>query len=224
MDGFMTLDRKSGIIKNLKATQQEKRSAGTVSPGLDVSAEIEWTQEPSENSGTIPSQLPEGSPDQKMLLLTLVTPSRLMMLHSRDWYVFHETTDLVMLRMLRDGKLIGQCNIAPSVRVSPGNSTDPETFSSEVEAALATRKGKLLNSRVVPDLNGWRVLNVSATSLTETKTILWDYYLCTQKSGEQFSLIFSRTADDEPAFADAPEEILKTLTLRPVPPRIQVPK
>lgn len=224
MDGVMTLDRKRGIIRSLKATQREKRSAGTVSPGLDVTAEIEWTQEISENSSSIPDQLPEGSPDQKMLLLTLVTPSRLMMLHSRDWYVFHETVDLVMLRMLKEGKLIGQCNIAPSVRVSPGSSTDVAAFEAEVQAALATRKGKLLNSRVVPDLNGWRILNVSATSLTDTKTILWDYYLCTQKTGEQFSLIFSRTADDEPVFADAPGEILKTLTLRPVPPRIQVPK
>lgn len=42
--GEMIIDRNASLITQLKATMTEKRGAGTVSPGLNVTADIYWTQ------------------------------------------------------------------------------------------------------------------------------------------------------------------------------------
>jgi hypothetical protein len=224
ISGELSVDRRTGLITVFRATMREERTPGTVSPGLDVTAEIRWTQQQLEDGADLPEKMPGESPEPEQLLRTLSTPWRLLLLHSRDWHLFHETTDLVMLRMLRDGRLIGQCNISPSPRVPPGTSTDPAMFRDEVQAALVTRKGKLLDEPTATEKNGWHIQRIRATSATDTKTILWDYYLCTVKSGEQFSMIFSHATADDAIFADAPEKILSTLTLQPAPAKTRLPK
>ncbi|MFO0425151.1 MAG: hypothetical protein ACK526_01180 [Planctomyces sp.] len=224
ISGELNLDRESGLITEVTAQLKEKRSPGTVSPGLDVTADIHWTQEVSNRETSLPDSIPMDEPSESRKLLTLSTPWKLLMLHSRQWHLFHETSELVMLRMLHEGRLVAQCNVAPSVRVAPGTSTDPETFQSEVQTALTTRKGKIIDSTIRPDVNGWRIQRVRATSATDKKTILWDYYLCTQKTGEQFSLIFSRTSDDDAFFGDSAEQILSTMTMKATPARIPLPK
>lgn len=223
ISGELSVDRRTGLITAFRATMREERTPGTVSPGLDVTAEIGWTQQQLEDGADMPEKMPGESPEPEQLLLTLSTPWRLLMLHSRDWHVFHETTDLVMLRMLQEGRLIGQCNISPSVRVPAGTSTEPAKFQAEVQAALVTRKGKLLDEPTATEVNGWRIQRIRATSATDTKTILWDYYLCTLKSGEQFSMIFSHATTDDAIFAGAPEKILSTLTLQPAAAKTRLP-
>lgn len=224
LTGQLTLDRSAGLITQLQARLQEKRSPGTVSPGLDVTADVQWTQTLQTASSDLPVDLAEQLPADNQLQLTLVTPWRLLLLHSREWHLFHETAELVMLRMLRNGSLLGQCNLSPALTMPAGEFTPDDQFRSEVLSALASRQATLVSSRVTPDLNGWRIHHVRASSTASDKTIYWDYHLCTQKSGEQFLVIFSHTQQDDAAFGDAAEQILKTLTLRPVRPRIPLPR
>ncbi len=224
LDGQLTVNRMTRVITSLKSTLREKRSPGTVSPGLDVTADVQWSQAPLAQEADLPDELPETLPAESSLLLTLPTPWRLLLLHGREWHLFHETSQLVMLRMLHNGSLIGQCNIIPAAKLPPGEFTPDAKFRDEVQMALATRQAVIADTKVIPEQNGWRFHLVRAISETTAKTILWDYYLCTHSGGEQFHIIFSHAKSDEATFGDAAERILRTLTLRPVRPALPLPR
>jgi hypothetical protein len=233
----------------------ENRSAGPVSPGLKVKASISWTQDPAEADAQLSALIPAGFPESGRLLLTLVTPWRLVLLHDRRWHVFQETADLVILRMLTNGALTAQCNLAAAPQMPAGRFTEEGRFLSEIEQKISPWKGAIVDSSVESDRQGWRVHHVRAeaevqpavagaalssnaeanragqvaasTSPGEKRSlqsIVWDYYLCTAKSGEQFSMVFSHAAEDTAAFSGVPDQFLSRMSIRTVRPGIPLPR
>jgi len=224
LKGEMILDLKESLIRRLKATMTEKRGPGTVSPGLDVTAEIQWTQDLASPAVPLPDMLPEQLPAERQLLLTLVTPWRVLLLHDRNWHIFHETSELVMLRRLHNGALLAQCNIATAPLMPPGKFTSESDYLLEVERAVKERGGRVTESVVTPDQNGWRIHHVQATGEANKKTLVWDYFLCTTKAGEQISLVFSHASEDDTVFQGVTEQMLKSLTIRSSRPKVPLPR
>lgn len=239
LKGTFTYQRTEGMVRRLSAVMKEKRSASSVSTGLDVTARIEWSQDVAEPATKLPDTLPPQFPEERLLLLTLVTPWRLLLLHNRNWHVFHETADLVILRMLHNGSLIAQCNVAPAAQLSPGKFTAEDEFLADVERKITARQGQITRSTVESDVGGWRIHHVQATTLVATsqqqpaqadgqapkaQTVVWDYYLCSARSGEQYSLLFSHSEEDALLFNGVPDQFLKTMTIRSARPRIALPR
>jgi hypothetical protein len=224
ISGEMVIDRSQSVIKRLKAVLKEKRTPGTVSPGLDVEADIEWTQEIAKPVIDLPETMPDAMPDERRLLLTLATPWRVLLLHNRSWHVFHETSELVMLRMLHNGALLAQCNIASAPLMAAGKFTIEQDYVADVERAIKDRAGRIVASNVTPDQNGWRIHHVQAIGEANKKTLIWDYYLCSTKSGEQISLVFSHAEEDSRSFTGVPDQMLQSLTIRSVRPKIALPR
>ncbi|MCA9047469.1 MAG: hypothetical protein KDA89_01995 [Planctomycetaceae bacterium] len=220
--GEFSVDRNTGLIRQLKATQTEKRTPGPVSPGMDVTAVIQWTQQPAEPDSDFPATLPEELPPAGRQLLALQTPLRLQFMHSREWFLFHETPTVLMMRQLRGGNLISQCNISSGVTVPAGEHTPDEEFRADVTESVAERKGRVTAEDTARDDDQWRIRHVQAVGDADGREIIWDYYLCSAGSGEQFSLVFSHFREDDEAFADEADRLLSTLQLaarRPNLPR-----
>ena len=224
LKGELTFDRAGQFIRSFNAVQSEKREPGPFSPGLNVEATITWTQTTPQSTSSIPETMPDSAPDARQLLLTLATPGRVLMLHNRDWHVFHETAEMTMLRMVHDGALVAQCNISPSPAVPAGDFTSEQEYVAEVQAALEERKGTVKSSKIHDDVNGWRIHHVRALGKASDKALIWDYFLCTAKSGQQISLIFSYAAEDEKQVSGSPEQMLGTLTVRANRPKVALPR
>jgi hypothetical protein len=169
-------------------------------------------------------ELPESIPDERRLLLTLITPWRIALLHDRDWHVFHETQDMVMLRMVRDGSLLAQCNLSLAPQVAAGRFTEETRYLEEVNQALTERGGRVLSSKVIPDRNGWRMHQVTAAGEASGKVLIWDYVLCTAAGGEQVSLVFSHAEEDAAALDGVIDRMLDSLTLRTNRPKVALPR
>ncbi|MEZ6043481.1 MAG: hypothetical protein R3C20_23530 [Planctomycetaceae bacterium] len=221
--GTLTFDRGSQLITALKAEFKELRSPGAVSPGLDVVANIEWNQSLAENKADLPMEISESEPDANRLLLTLATPWKLALLHNRNWHLFHETADMVMLRLLDNGNLMGQCNISPSILMPQGQFTSEKQFGDEVAGAVAPREGRVVSSVVRNSVGEWRIHSIRAESKAAEKTIQWDYHLCSHTSGQQFLVVFSHTSDVDAIFNEQAETLLKSLTLRITGNRSRIP-
>ena len=129
-----------------------------------------------------------------------------------------------MLRMMHNGSLVAHCNISPSPAVPPGEATSEPEYLDEVQAALAERKGAVKSSKIHSDINGWRVHHVRALGKAHEKTLIWDYFLCTAKSGQQTSLIFSYAEEDEKQVAGSPEQMVGTLTVRANRAKVALPR
>ena len=247
VSGALTLDRASGVLRSLTATILEKRSPGAISPGLDVKGDVEWSQEFSEDSKAgLPEPPAESEVDPRFLLLTLVTPWQLLLLHDRDWHVFQQTAELMVLRRVSNGALIAQCNLSRGPQQPPGQYSSQEEFLADVERRISERGGQIENSIVHADINGWRIHHVRAMGKVpvdepqgeksrelpqgavpkgaKDRKVLWDYYLCSAQTGEQYSLVFSHLEEDSASFGDVADQMLRTLTLRAPRPRVALPK
>ncbi len=224
LKGELTFDRIHQFIRAFKAVQSEKREPGPFSPGLNVKATIAWTQTTAAPASDLPDSMPVQVPDEQKLLLTLATPGQVFLLHNRNWHVFHETAEMVMLRMMHDGSLVAQCNISPSPSVPAGESTSEQEYLDEVQSALAERKGAVKSSKIHEDINGWRIHHVRAVGKASEKTLIWDYFLCTGKSGQQTSLIFSYAEEDKKWVAGSPEQMIGTLTVRANRAKVALPR
>lgn len=208
--GGFTVDRKIGMIRRAMITMKEKRTAGPVSPGIDVTAVIQWSQDPvvrTERSTAIKE------PTDQQLLLSARAPGGLRFRHSRQWHLFHETDLVMMLRLLKNGRLIGQANFSNAITVKPGEHTPDAEFDRDISVSVSERKGRVLQSDTLADRKGWRFRKIQATGAAAEKTILWDYFLCSADSGQQFSVVFSHASEDTDEFLGEPLKLLQRLTL-----------
>ena len=213
LKGKLTLDREAGFITDFEATQTEKRSAGPVSPGLDVTANIVWKQSPETSNTAVPDDAPPEKEQVEKLTLQLVTPWRLRMQHGREWHLFHQTSTLMMLRLVQNGSLIAQCNISRSVSVPPGEHTPDEQFTSDVQSIVKDRGGSVIKEGTVRDDDKWRIRHVIATTKAGEDTIQSDYFLCAAASGEQYSLVFSHSSKDSESFTNEIRRMIDGLSL-----------
>jgi hypothetical protein len=213
ISGEFVVNRKSGMIMSLKATQKEERAPGAVSPGLDVTASIVWTQTPVNPGSETLGTLTETSPTDRARLLLLQTPLKLQLTHSREWHLFHQTPSVLMMRQLRDGKLISQCNISNSVTVAAKLHTPDSEFLSDVTDSVKQRNGRVVQEETVRDDSEWRIRHIRAIGDASGKVIVWDYYLCSIATGEQFSMVFSHAQDDGKLFGDEATRMLSGLRM-----------
>ena len=213
ISGEFAVNRSSGMITSLKATQKEQRSPGAVTPGLDVTASIAWSQSPISSGSSTLGTLTETSPTDRAQLLLLQTPLKLQLTHSREWHLFHQTPSVLMMRQLRDGKLISQCNISNAVTVAAKQHTPDSEFLSDVSDSVKQRNGRVVEEKTVRDDSQWRIRHIRAIGDASGKVIVWDYYLCSNATGEQFSMVFSHAQDDGKLFADEATRMLSGLRL-----------
>ncbi|MEQ9409060.1 MAG: hypothetical protein RIK87_15090 [Fuerstiella sp.] len=218
--GDLTIDRRQRTISSLNVVQQEKRSPGPVSPGLDVTVTVRWQQQPLDGEPPVDA-LEETAPTMRQQLLFLQTPLKLQLQHSREWHLFHETPAVLMLRQLRDGHLISQCNISAAVTVPPGQHTADREFLADVTEAVRERKGRVLSEETVREDPQWRIRRIRAIGEADANVILWDYFLCSAATGEQYSIVFSHSRNDDQLFGDEANRILATLQVRK--PRAALP-
>lgn len=208
--GGFTIDRQAGMIRRATVTMKEKRTAGPVSPGIDITATIQWSQDP-----VITTDQPVAieEPIEQQLLLSALAPGGLKFRHSRKWHLFHETDSVMMLRLLKNGRLVGQANFSKAITVKPGTHTPDAEFDRDISQSVAERKGRVLKSETLPEQNGWRFRQVQATGAAAEKTILWDYYLCSGSTGQQFSVVFSHTNEDATEFDGEPRKLLQNFAV-----------
>ncbi|MCR9198679.1 MAG: hypothetical protein NXI04_08555 [Planctomycetaceae bacterium] len=210
--GELTLDRQTGLIKSFKGQQKEKRTAGPVSPGLDITANISWQQSPDATYRPAVVRNVVASPAES--LLQFETTQGLTLRHSREWHLFHQTGSVTMLRQLRNGELISQCNITTHLTVPPRQHTPDREFLNDVAAAIQKRSGEVLDEQTIRDDDQWRIRRIRTKGKADEDVILWDHYLCSAASGQQFTILFSHSQSDKDQFATEADDLLSTLQLR----------
>ena len=209
LNGTLLLNKKLQLITKLNCQIAEKRSAGPVSPGLDAQVDVRWTQTVT-TTASLPKELDETLFDKPFILKT---PWRLLLSHSDEWHLFNQTDSVIMLRQVRNGALISQCNISPGVILPPGQHTTDADFRIDVARAIQTGNGAIISENTIRDDKQWRLRHVSTVGSVSDVAIHQDYYLCTAVSGEQFSLMFSHSAADSNDFDKEPERWLNSLQL-----------
>ncbi|QDT98964.1 hypothetical protein [Gimesia aquarii] len=182
------------FISHLELEQTENRSVGSVSPGMKVTAKVNWDRTLAAAPGPLTDEalasIPlESKPESK--LLSFEPPWNVQLLLPRNWYVFHQTNQVAVLRLLDKGSLIAQANISKIASVKPGSHTSEEQFQQDIRTSLGDKLIKILKAENLSSADGKYVHRVTVAGKANEIPVQWIYYLCAAPSGRQISFVFT---------------------------------
>ncbi len=182
------------FISHLELEQTEKRSVGSVSPGMKVTANVNWDRSlaasPGELTEEVVASIPlETSPESKYL--SFETPWNVRLLLPRDWYVFHQTGQVAVLRLLDKGSLIAQANISKIPSVKAGEHTSEQQFHQDIRTSLGDKLIEILKAENLKTDDGRYIHRVTVAGKANNVPVHWIYYLCADPSGRQISFVFT---------------------------------
>ncbi len=195
LNGTAQFDLKQQMLTSFKLTQQEKRSISTVSPGMDITATIQWKRSRALPAEAIPetslSKIPLDAPPVSKLLQFQSKFWNIRLQHGRNWHLFQELPEVTVMRLVESGSLISQCNIAKIRTARPGEHVPPEQFEKDIRTSLADQLSEIVDAGEVPSQNGNYIFRVIAAGSATDLEMVWNYYLCAHPDGRQVSFVFA---------------------------------
>jgi len=207
VSGEITFDIKAQLIATAKLTYNIKANIGTVSPGIDARVDTVVTRQITPTEGALTNKLLESlpiSPPRGAEMLAFdAEPWKVQLLHDRRWHLFQAvlegTSQVVIFRLMEDGSLICQSNVAQIPTAAPGQHASLEQFEEDIKTSLGKRFKSLQPHEKIPADNGqiiYRVIAEGQTTLTGKKGAVdvpmqWNYYLLAAPNGQQLSFVFA---------------------------------
>ena len=194
LSGQLQFRLDKNFISHLELEQKEKRSVGSVSPGMKVTAQVNWDRKlataPGPLTDEVLASIPlETKPESKYL--SFEPPWDVRLLLPRDWYVFHQTGQVAVLRLLDKGSLIAQANISKIPAVKAGEHTPEEQFHQDIRTSLGDKLIKIVKAENLSPEDGRYIHRVTVAGKANEIPVKWIYYLCTAPTGKQISFVFT---------------------------------
>jgi len=219
LNGTANFDLKQQMLTSFKLTQQEQRSISTVSPGMDVTATIQWKRSKALPSEAIPdmptSGIPLDPPPISKLLQFQSKHWNVRLQHDRNWHLFQELPEVTVMRLVESGSLISQCNIAKIRSARPGEHVPPEQFEKDIRTSLADQLSDIVDAGEVPSDNGNFIFRVITAGSATDLEMIWVYYLCANPDGRQVSFVFAVERANLEVLNDRDLAIVKSLEFLP---------
>ncbi len=194
VSGSYLYDLKQRYIKRVELTQKEKRSVGAVSPGMNLEAKVVQERKPAENFGPLTDAVAKSiplEPGESLMLLALETAWSVRLRHDRNWNMFHQTADTMVLRLLENGSLIAQCNASRIVPAAPGRHTPEAQFQDDIRKTLGGKLKSIVKAEQLKVKDARFLYRVTAVGESNGIPMQWIYYLCAGPSGRQVSFVFT---------------------------------
>ncbi|MGQ0637382.1 MAG: hypothetical protein ACT4QC_22480 [Planctomycetaceae bacterium] len=204
VDGFVWFDLSAKHVSRIELKQTEKRSIGAVSPGLDVVAQaIVERRVRARPRRLTDEELAAANldPNEASLLLMFAAPAwNMRFYHDRHWHLFHQSSEVAVLRLLDKGGLITQCNIRKLPDAEPGEHVSEDQFQADVRRTLGSDLQEIVQADRLKVREGLYVFRVVAVGAVETlnekkepisRPMQWVYYLVANSDGRQVALVFT---------------------------------
>ena len=214
VEGKYNFHLKSGRITWLTMRLREDRAVGHAEPGIEVEARIRIAIEPGVGAPELTDDQLAAIPDSSWLasqpLECLSEPSGLRFFHERDWRTMVDRHDVLILRLVKRGDLIAQCNLTRLANVQPARTMTQKRFEDEIRRVLGNRFGQTIEASESRTPKGLRQLRVAVSGVASEIPIRWIYYHLSDDAGRQASLVFTLDEKVLPRFAAADELLVNS--------------
>lgn len=197
---------------------EEKRTAGYVSSGMDVTAKVQYKIKPLEDSKNLTSDVVSklAFDESQYGLILYEDPGEMWKFAiTPDWEPMYQNKFQSNFRLLRDGELVAQCTVAKVQNPKVSQNTKPEEFANEVKEMLKENFQSILDVKTLKSADGSDVYRVDVAAKYEGLNLRYICYLITQKdenAPKQYTMIF--TVEDEllEKFSDANEQMIQSFS------------
>lgn len=194
LSGQLTYDLKFGAITDAEITQKETRAIGPLSPGMKLTLTSAVRRNVLPPDAGIADQVAEAVPletSADSLRVEYAAPFGVSLAGDRDWQLFHQTGQLLILRLLDRGGLIAQCNLAPAPTVKPGERTPEPQFQEDIRRSLGEQLTEIVSAEEVKTPGDAAIYRVTAAGKVKETERVWRYYLVTAPDGRQAAFVFT---------------------------------
>jgi hypothetical protein len=215
-EGFLTFDRQAARIDHLDLNRTESRQAGPVEAGLDLKSTLTVTRQAAELPTTLADAALAGvalevTPARELLRLN-APGGNAALLHDRQWHVFREDSKMIVLKRLRGGQVIAQCNLLVGPEAGKGRHQDPNQFRDDIRRGLKQRFVQFLGAGEIDgNATGGFRYKVGVQGREGKVGIVWYYYLAASPEGEQLLATFTLAEDHVKVFGDQDQEMIGSL-------------
>ncbi|MBN2580325.1 MAG: hypothetical protein JXB10_15150 [Pirellulales bacterium] len=198
-------DRRRGRIDWWGMLVRERRPVSFVMDGLDVVSQLEIKIAPQEDVPALAEadDLPVKSTPELLQLTQKLRGGGLEIVYDRQWHLYNDLPDVVILRRLEKGEMTVQCNVSSLADGNPEKLVSLEHFKEEVRKRLGESFGEFIEAAEQPNAAGRRVLRAvvrgsaksEAAATKGTKTPLelpmrWIFYHLADARGRQAAAVF----------------------------------
>ncbi|MBQ9454781.1 MAG: hypothetical protein IJU53_03830 [Thermoguttaceae bacterium] len=197
---------------------EEKRTAGYVTPGMDVTAKVQYKIKPLDESKNLTSDATSKltfDEAQYGLILFEDPGDAWKFVLTPDWEPMNQNKYQSNFRLLREGELVAQCTVAKVQTPKISQNMKPDEFANEVKEMLKDNFQSILDVKTLKSADGSDVYRVDVAAKYEGLDLRYICYLITQKDAKepkQYTMIF--TLEDEllEKFSDANEQMIQSFS------------
>ena len=201
-------------ITQLVMDIQEKRATGHAKPGLEVLARLQLRMTPIQSSEPLDSaELAHYNVQETAGARLLRFQSQrggFSTLHDSRWHVILDNDKTTMLRLVDNGDLIAQCNIARLSDLEHGKTLPLHNFQADIRKALGDNFSEFVEADETELESGLHTTRVVTVGTVGKLTIRWTYYQLTNAQGERATCVFTFESGTEERFAAADETIIQS--------------
>jgi hypothetical protein len=217
VQGKALFDSDRNRLVSIQLRIKERRSAGFVSPGFDVIANLKMEIATLSGSDQLTHEIIDAIPVDKSEIAPPLqlrsAPGAFQLVYDRRWQVTRNEADLTVFRLLDRGELVAQCNISPVAKLPIEQGFSLEQFQGEVEQALGKHFGHFESASERKTGHGLRLLKVVAEGAVADLPIQWRYYLAIDQEGRRIALTYTLEPKLIERFADADAMMIDSLEI-----------
>ncbi len=215
LEGEATFDTDEDRLVSIQLRIKERRSAGHVSPAVDVTARLTIELASVDESEHLPDELikhlPETAKTAAPLSLRPQSGSY-EVLYDRRWHITRDEPSVTVLRLIDRGELIAQCNISPLTNAPADKPTTTEDFQADIQKALDKHFGSFDSVSSSTTSSGLKVLKAVVSGKVSDLPIEWRYYLIADDQGRRIAATFTMETGLVERFAELDAQIIESLS------------
>ncbi len=196
LSGHYVIDTKRNFLRSVELKQTEKRGVGAVSPGMDVTANLVLSRTPADGNGQLTEKAIDNiplEPKEDQLRLVLKLPWNATVSHNRDWHVFTKQQNLTVLRLIKGGSLIAQCNLSPLSKSKTGNRMSETEFRDLAKKGLGESLKSIESANTLSDKADEYIHRIIAKGESQKIDMTWHYYLTEKKDRQMLFFVAFET-------------------------------
>lgn len=197
---------------------EEKKTAGYVTPGMDVTAKIQYKIKPLEESKNLTSDATSklAFDESQYGLILFEDPGKTWkFVLTPDWEPMDQNKFQSNFRLLRDGELVAQCTVAKVQNPKISMDTKPEDFANAVKEMLKENFQSILDVKTLKSADGSDIYRVDVAAKYEDLDLRYICYLITQKDEKdpkQYTMIFTLEDELTEKFGEANEQMIQSFS------------
>ena len=222
IEGTLSYNLAGNYIASAKMTQTEQRNVGgALSPGMSLTLTAGLRRMPAPAASVIGDDAALAVPRVLPVAwreLEYVAPWGATLIYDRDWDLYRQDEQALVLRLLDRGRMVAQVNVSPVEPAAGGAPVSVEKFREEIRTSLGDRVTNLGAADVLETSPGLTIDRVSVEGKVAEGNRLWRYYLLTASDGRQAACTVTVEPENLDELGRRDQELVRGLRFSPADP------